>query len=327
VEQCQAVCQRLSGQNIDAAIGRVLVESVSPLALEVVWSVQTALQAQVAEADRVRRQHVERAQYEADQARLRFMRVDPNNPLVADTLETQWNEKLQTLARAKEEYEKQRQQDEVQMTAEQRAKVLALTSDFPRLWQDARTLARDRKRMVRLLIEDVTLTRGEEILMQIRFKGGATRELRLPMSQPAWALRKTSVEVVALVDQLLQDFDDPEVARELNARGLLSGTRRPFNAGIIKHLRQSYGFKSRQERLCEKGWLTAAQIALLIDEDPRSVYKWRARGLLEAVRCGHRNDNVYQRPSDEVIAQIQRRKRPVARKTHPEAESTRLSAV
>ena len=85
--------------------------------------------------------------------------------LVADTLETQWNERLRVLTQAKEEYEKQRQADSAQISAEQRTKIMELASDFPKLWNDPRTLDRDRKRMARLLLEDVTLRREQEVLV------------------------------------------------------------------------------------------------------------------------------------------------------------------
>jgi hypothetical protein len=200
VEAAEPVCQRIPGGGIDDAIGQLLVKSVTPFALEVALKVQSEIQTRLTEGDRLRQKQVQRAQYEADQARVRYMRVDPNNRLVADTLEVQWNEKLRLLAQAKEEYEKRRQLDAARITDEQRAKILALASDFPRLWQDPKTQDRDRKRMARLLLEDVTLRRDEDILVQARFKGGATRTLHLPLPKSAWALRKTKPEIIAEID-------------------------------------------------------------------------------------------------------------------------------
>lgn len=152
------------------------MQSVTPLALEVVLNVQSEVQARLAEADRLRRQHVQRAQYEADQARVRYMRVDANNRLVVDTLEGQWNEKLRRLAQAKEECDQKEQLDSVRSTGEQRAGILALAADFPRLWRNPNTTDRDRKRMARLLLADVTLRREEDITVQVQFNGGATHE-------------------------------------------------------------------------------------------------------------------------------------------------------
>jgi DNA invertase Pin-like site-specific DNA recombinase len=200
VERGLPRCQSIPGARIDDAVGRLLVQSVSPLALEVALRVEQEVQARVAEADHLRQQQVQRAQYEADRARLRYMRVDPNNRLVADTLEAQWNEKLRALTQAKEDYQKQ-QQHATPITEEQKAQIRALASDFPKLWQSPKTSDRDRKRMTRLLVEDVTLRRDQDIHVQIRFRGGALRELHLPLPKAAWELKKTKPEIVAAIDQ------------------------------------------------------------------------------------------------------------------------------
>jgi hypothetical protein len=191
VEECQPRCQSIPGASIDEAVGKLLVQSVTPLALEVALNVQSEIEARVAEAHRLRQQQVQRTQYEADQARLRYMRVDPNNRLVADTLEVHWNEKLRLLAQAKEECENHQRLDSTQITDEQKTKIRALASDFPRLWQDPKTPDRDRKRMARLLLEDVTLRRDQDVCVQLRFRGGAHQELHLPLPKAAWELKKT----------------------------------------------------------------------------------------------------------------------------------------
>ena len=106
------------------------------------------------------------------------MRVDPDNRLVADALEADWNQKLRALAEAQQEYDRQRKAEELRIDSEKRRQILSLASDFPRLWNDPNTPDRDRKRMARLILEDVTLIRGEQITVQVRFKGGATRTLQ-----------------------------------------------------------------------------------------------------------------------------------------------------
>ena len=131
------------------------------MTLEVALAVQHELQQRLDEADQLRRQHVERARYDADLARERFMQVDPKNRLVADTLEADWNERLRALTEAQEQYERQRQADRAVLDQESRSRILALTTDFPKLWKDPKTPDRERKRMARLLIEDVTLIKGE----------------------------------------------------------------------------------------------------------------------------------------------------------------------
>ena len=128
-------------------------------------SVQQELQERLAESDRLRRQYVERAQYEAEQARVRYMRVDPSNRLVADTLEALWNDKLRQLEQAREDYEKQRESGQRTITRQQKAQIMALAEDFPRLWKDPGTSDRDRKRMARLIFEDVTLNREHSLVI------------------------------------------------------------------------------------------------------------------------------------------------------------------
>ena len=309
VEQSEPVCQSIPGGGVDEAVGKLLVQSVTPLALEVALKVQEELQTRLDAADRLRQQHVQRAQYEADQARLRYMRVDPNNRLVADTLETQWNDKLRLLAQAKEECEKQRQLDAQRLTAEQKTQVLALASDFPRMWNDPRTPDRDRKRMARLLLEDVTLRREQEVIVQVRFKGGATRELRLPLPKPSWALRRTNSEVVAAIDQLLGDHTTTEVAQRLNQREWRSGWGCLFTQRMVIRLAKDYHLATRDTRLRARGLLTPQEMGELIDSKPGLVDYWREQGLLEGVRRNEKNEYYYERPSSEIVQQIKQRRR------------------
>ena len=139
IEHAQPVCQHVPGTGIDEAIGALLVEAVSPVALEVALTVQQELQSRLEEADRLRLQQVERAQYEVGLARRRYIRVDPENRLVADSLEAEWNSKIAHTAEAQQECERQRQQDRQALNDEQRAVILALATDFPRLWRDPNT--------------------------------------------------------------------------------------------------------------------------------------------------------------------------------------------
>jgi hypothetical protein len=89
------------------------------------------------------------------------------------------------LTEGQEQYKRQRQADRAFLDTESQSRILALTTDFPTLWKSPKTPARERKRMVRLLIEDVTLSKREQITVAVRFKGGATRTLTLPPPQPA----------------------------------------------------------------------------------------------------------------------------------------------
>lgn len=205
-----AKCQAIPGRGIYETISQLLVEVMNPMALEVALSVQQELEARLEEADRLRRQQVERARYEAEAARRRYLRVAPDNRLVADALEADWNEKLRALDAAQDEYERRRGTDKTMLGEKQRERIAALTTDFPSLWHAASTSDRDKKRMLRLLVEDVTLLKGPEaISVHVRFRGGGTRSVSVPRPLPAWKSWLT----VAEIDHLLEQHTEGEIAR------------------------------------------------------------------------------------------------------------------
>ena len=136
IEHSRAACQTVPGATVDQAVAELLMDMVAPMALDVALAVQNELFQRVEEEDRQREKQVERMRYEADLARLRYMQVDPNNRLVADVLEAEWNEKLRILESAQEEFEKQRQTNRFQLDEKARERIIALATDFPRLWKD-----------------------------------------------------------------------------------------------------------------------------------------------------------------------------------------------
>jgi len=323
IETATTKCQFIPGSGIDQTIGELLVETVAPMTLEVALQVQAELKTRVDEADALRRQRVERVRYEADLARRRFMEADPGNRLVVDVLEAEWNENLRALHDAQEEFEQRRAQDRQELGEEQRTQILALTTDFPRLWNDPRTPQRERKRMVRLLIEDVTLTKGDEITAGVRFRGGATRSLTLPLAQPAWQLRQTPAHVVAEIDTLLDHHTEVEIADILNERGLVSGEGKPLHATIVQRIRRSYGLRKRYDRLRDAGMLTLIEIANMLGVSNRTVKIWRDSGLLLSNRTvkiwrdsgllrarafNDKNECLYEHPGDDPPVKMQGRK-------------------
>ncbi len=234
--------------------------------------------------------------YEADLAQRRYLHVDPANRLVADSLEADWNEKLRLLNEAQERYEQQRQQDRAVIDEQQRARIAALASDFPRLWSDPKTPDRERKRMVRLLLEDVTLIRQDRITVYVRFKGGASKTLTLPRPLTSWELRMTPAEVVREIDRLMDDHTDKEIVGILNARGTLSGEGKTFSSRIIARLRRDYQLKPRYDRLREKGLLTIEEISQRLAVPRQRVGVWRQYGLLNAYPANDKDAWRYEDP-------------------------------
>jgi len=302
IEHATALCQRIVGRVLDQAVGDLLVETVSPLAVEVALAVQDELDARAQEVDRIRRQQVERARYEAELAQRRYLRVDPDNRLVADSLEAEWNHRLRALVAAQEDYERRRADDAGMLSADQRQQVMALVTDFPRLWRDPATPHRERKRMVRLLLEDVTLTKTDEVIAQLRFRGGATQTLRLPLPKPADQLRRTDPAVVAEIDRLLEHHSDAEIAEILNARGLRPGVADRFSDFIIWQLRRKYGLEDRCNRLRREGLLTLDDMAIALGVHRSTVKRRQSKGqLVSQLVYNDKGQRLYAPPAEPVM--------------------------
>ena len=305
IEHAEPLCQRVPGVGIDHAIGDLLVEAVNPLALEVSLAVQRELQSRMEEADRLRHKQVERAQYESDLAQRRYLRVDPDNRLVADSLEADWNHKLRALTAAHEEYARRREQDARVLTDEQRASIVALASDFPSLWRDPTTPDRERKRMIRLLLEDVTLNRDHQLTLQIRFKGGAHKTLNLPLPLQSWQKWVTPSAVVNEIDRLLNNHTVLQIAALLNEQGTESGTGKRFHPQLVTRLVRSYGLKPRYDRLREAGLLTLQEMADALHISPTHVKIWNRHGLIRGHAYNGKNECLFEPPGDDAPRKAQ----------------------
>lgn len=308
----QAPCQRVPGRDLDAAVAKLLMEVVTPETIAVTLAIQDELVARADEAVHLRQLQVERAQYEADLAQRRYLRVDPDNRLVAEVLEAEWNAKLRELAAAREVAEQHRQQDQAQLNAAERARLEAVPEALVRFWQDPRTADRDRKRIVRLVIEDVTVRKGEQMSAQIRFKGGATQTLQVPLPLPLAQSRLTPPETLAALNQLLDGYTDAEVAEQLTARGYRTFAGLPFQASHVAQLRRAHGLKDRFARLREAGMLTAEELAARFGVIPQTIWHWYRRGWIAGARYNDRGTCLFVPPAT-VPAGSRRRKQHTTR--------------
>ncbi len=290
------LCQSIVGTGIDTAVGDLLVDTVTPLTLDLALAVQHEITSRLDEADRLRHRQVERAQYEANAARQRYMHVDPANRLVADTLEADWNLKLRAVAAAEEDYQRQRAADRITIDPEERQRILALATDFPAVWRDPKTPQRERKRMLALLIEDVTLIKQHEITAAVRFRGGCTTTLTLPRPLNASQLRATHADVLQHIDRLLDEYTDAKVAHLLNERGMRTGAGDAFDTVSVKWIGYSAKIKSLKERLIEEGWLTVQQVSARLGIDRGTINKRRLKGQIKARLCNDHGQWVYWLP-------------------------------
>jgi DNA invertase Pin-like site-specific DNA recombinase len=230
IEHARPICQAVPGAGLDQRIGQLLTGTLTPLAIEAALTVTSELQHRADEAGALRAAHVERARYHADLARRRYLAVDPANRLVADTLEADWNTALRALGQARDACEQARKHDTGQLTGAQQARIRQLVTDLPAIWNDPATPARERKRIARLLLTDVTVTRTTRtITAHIRLPGGQHHTLTTPVPPTAAQIRKTPAEAVAAIDELLDAHTHTQIAVILNDRGLTSCEGRPFH--------------------------------------------------------------------------------------------------
>jgi len=150
--------------------------------------------------------------------------------------------------------------------------------------------------MARLLIDDVTMTKTDSIHLHVRFRGGQTTSLAIPIPPTAWQLRQTHPEVLAALDRLLDECTDAETAEALNAAGHRSGEGKPFTGRIVHELRRSHQLPSHAERLRGRGLLTLPEIAGQLGVHVSTIKNWRRAGLLTAHRANDKNIPLFDPP-------------------------------
>jgi DNA invertase Pin-like site-specific DNA recombinase len=315
-------CQSIAGPPVDEAIGMMIAEQMTPAAVELALDVRKEIEARHEEADRLRCRAIERAQTDADLAQRRFMLVDPNNRLVADTLEGEWNERLRLLAKARDEREQARQHDRIVLDEAVRERLVAMTVDFKALWLDPDTPNRERKRLLAHIIEDVTLVKLPEegtTMAHVRFKAGNVQTLTTLSPKSSAQQIKTQPGIVELVDKLLDDHIYSEIAELLNQQGYRPGeaARRGrhgarFTAKRVAYLVHHYKLRSRYRRLRDRGMLTRQEAAERLKIHEHTVARWARHGLI-ASHCYNGHYCLYEIPDANLQKQSSRWNRLVDR--------------
>lgn len=285
-------CQTIAGTPIDEVIGLLMIEKMTPAAVELALEVRNEIEARYDEADQLRRHAMERAQIDADLAQRRFMMVDPGNRLVADTLEADWNDKLRGLAKSREEYERAQREDQIPINNAMRERLSAMTADFKQLWSDPAISNRERKRMLAHIVEDATLVKLPHegtTKIHVRFKGGQTVTLTAANPIASWQKVKTPSAIVEIVDRLLDDHIYAEIADILNAQGLRPGgsawpgkQEARFTRLRVQYLVHTYGLRLRFDRLRARGLLTKREIAARLQVHEATVTSWVKHGIIKA---------------------------------------------
>ena len=275
------------GQGIDAAVAAVFLAALQPAALQACLHAAGQLEhGHDAALDQHRRQ-VEQARYQAVKAERRYRAVDPENRLVARGLETDWNTALQQVADAEAELTRRQTARPKALTPAERDAILALGDDLGQVWDAPTTTDKDRKQLLRTLIEEVNITARRDdpdphARLVLRWKGGAITELTVPLRRPQPKIR-TDDDTVDLVRRLAVHYPDAIIAGILNRQGRRTPRGLSYTAGRVQGLRHYWGIPRHQPATsapAEGELLNVAQAARQLGIAPSTLLRWLNDGFI-----------------------------------------------
>jgi Recombinase zinc beta ribbon domain len=307
-------CQSLRGDGIDQAVSEVFLAAMQPAHLQISLATLAQLEERAQAADRQWQRRLERARYEIDLARRRYLAVDPDNRLVARSLERDWDEKLTALDRLEREYATHPTSHSLIVNAEERAQILALARDVPLVWHAPTTTAAERKQLLRFLIKDVTLTKQTTtITIAVRWQTEACTALDIPRPKRAADARRTSPEVITRVRELAVTQTDEQIAEHLNVEHFRSGSGGTFTAKKVQWIRFVYHIQSgcpHGPAACPSGQrgdgrYSARAAATLLNVNVSTIASWCETGQLDGVQTAPRGPR-WIRLTPEVIATLRK---------------------
>ena len=278
-------CLNVGGLQIDKAAAEAFLRVVEPAGLQAAVRAAERLEADQDAALAQWRLAVERAHYEAQRAERRYHAVDPENRLVARGLEAQWEKHLHELEQAQHELERREQLRPRTLSVQERRSLLALGKDLQLLWYAPNLAVRDRKQLLRTLLEEVTVTVHREQYrahLKLRWRGGMLTEcdVELPRSRPATI--RTDEETLTLVRRLAQHYPDATIAGILNAQGRLSAQGMRFNQNLVGNLRRHWKipcFEPPAEQP-DGELLSIRQAARVLGTAPSTLHRWVNDGFI-----------------------------------------------
>lgn len=241
-----SLCQEVRATAVDDLVARILLEALAPDQIKIAVA---AVDQMTNEARQIEQQwslRRERARYEAERARRQYDAVEPENRLVARSLERAWEDRLRAADGVEQEYRQWRQRDPIVLQAEDYKALEALASDLPTLWRAPTTRPEERKRILRLIIQEVLLdqkrSRGE-VWVKIIWQTGAVSEHR--MLRRVHSYNDDYADLDYLRDRIIQlnaeGLMDKQVAAVLNEEGVVSARQRPFTYENVWVLRKRWG--------------------------------------------------------------------------------------
>ena len=242
LDYAAAPCQAFPVRHLDGAMATVFLEALRPAALQTTLEAFAVMERERRDVDRHWQLRIERARYEAERAQRQYDAVEPENRSVARSLEARWNAALEALEALKGEYAVMRRTDLLALDEADRDHVQRLAADLPALWHATTTTMVDRKRLLRLIVTEITLTTHPE-RRQAAFKvlwcGGAVT-LHTADCPPMGAHQRTGAQVLARLAALAGDQPDHRVAERLNAEGLRTRTGKEWNYARVHSMRKQH---------------------------------------------------------------------------------------
>jgi DNA invertase Pin-like site-specific DNA recombinase/uncharacterized protein YndB with AHSA1/START domain len=284
VENRGSWCLRVGGVQIDQAVAGALLAALTPAGVKAALLAAEALEQDHDAALAQWRLQVERAQYQAERAERRYRQVEPEHRLVARGLERDWEQALTALTEAKAQLALREQQRPRTLTPTERERLLALGADLGRVWSAPTTTDRDRKQLLRTLIEEVIVDVAREerrATLTLRWRAGAITELIVPLPRHQPTIR-TDEDTVSLMRRLAVHYDDATIAGILNRQGRRSATGQRFTAQIVSSLRTSWKIPRHQPPSDppDGELLPIARVAEILEVAPSTIHRWLADGFI-----------------------------------------------
>ena len=276
-------CLHVGGVRVDAVVERAFLDAISPAGVEAARVAAEQAQMRGDAGLRSLQLEVERCRYEAGLAERRYRKIDPDNRLVAGTLERDWEMALRALEDARRALHRA---ERSQVPPPDPARLLALGERLGGLWHAEGTTPRDRKRLLACLVEDVMLRIDRDagrIEIVLHWKGGEVDEFAVPLNRRK-AVARDSTDTVDLVRQLSVLYGDSEISGVLNQRGRVTPKGLPFNRDRVRKLRERHGIPahSRQAGDGKAPVVGVAEAARQLETSDSTLYRWIREGLIVA---------------------------------------------
>lgn len=278
-------CLRVGGVRIDEAVTKAFLEAVAPAGLEAALAAEENIEADQEAALAQWRLQVERARYEAERAERRYRATEPENRLVARTLEAHWEQRLGELAAAEAELARREHKQGFRLTDQQRERIRALGADLTQVWEALTTADRDRKEILRTLLEEVIVSadRAEsKAHLTLRWKSQLTSGLEVNLWRCQQAPNRTNEDTLALLRRLAQHYPDAVIAGVLNRQGRQTGQGLRFTANRVGNLRRHREIPRYEPPPCppEGQLVTIQKAGEILGVASSTVHRWLAEGFI-----------------------------------------------